>query len=207
MKKCVICDKEFEGHGRAKVCSNDCRRLRKNQTNKKYQNKPEIQKLRKSLKYKEIARKSDKQWYSKNKDKKLATNAKWKQENIEHCKKWHRDYKAKREACDVNFKISNKLRTRLWHAIKNKQKTGSAVNDLGCTIEELKIHLENLFQEGMTWENYGKWHIDHIKALANFDLMNREELLKACNYSNLQPMWAEENLSWGVKNKSKMNYI
>jgi len=78
--------------------------------------------------------------------------------------------------------------------LKNNQKSGSAVVDLGCTIEELRIYLESKFQVGMTWDNYGEWHIDHIIPLSKFNLEDREEFLKACNYENLQPLWAEANL-------------
>ena len=93
-------------------------------------------------------------------------------------------------------KLKVVLRKRLWSAFKNNQKTGSAINDLGCSIDELKIHLENQFKEGMNWDNHGKfgWHIDHIKPLSSFDLTKREELLVACHYSNLQPLWWYENL-------------
>jgi len=98
---------------------------------------------------------------------------------------------------DINFKLAALLRSRLRNAIKNQQKSGSAVDDLGCSIEELVVYLENLFTEGMTWDNHGEWHIDHIKPLAKFNLTNRRELLKACNYSNLQPLWAKDNLSKG----------
>ena len=78
---------------------------------------------------------------------------------------------------------------------------GSAVRDLGCSVEELKRHLEKQFQPKMNWENYGLygWHIDHIKPLVNFDLTNREQFLEACHYTNLQPLWAEDNLSKGAK--------
>lgn len=102
---------------------------------------------------------------------------------------------------DINFKLCDILRSRLNKALKNNQKSGSAVNDLGCSIEELKQHLESQFKPGMTWDNHSLdgWHIDHTKALANFDLSNRAELLKACHYTNLKPMWANENQSKGSK--------
>lgn len=149
-------------------------------------------------KLKETKRNSDKQWYKNNKDKKIKTNAKWKEANKEHTQKWFKEYKKNREINNPNFKIANNLRTRLWYAIKNKQKIGSAVDDLGCTIEELKIYLEKQFQKDMTWDNYGEWHIDHIKPLSLFDLTNDKELKEASDPSNLQPLWAEDNLRKGA---------
>jgi len=98
---------------------------------------------------------------------------------------------------DINFRLAVTLRTRLYGAIKNDHKIGSAVNDLGCSIKELKIHLENQFEEDMSWDNYGEWHIDHIKAISKYNLSNKKELLKACNYNNLQPLWAIDNLKKG----------
>jgi hypothetical protein len=84
--------------------------------------------------------------------------------------------------------------------LKRSQKTGSAVRDLGCTISELKKHLESKFQLGMTWGNRGKeWHIDHIIPLAQFNLQDRQQFLIACHYTNLQPLWAKDNI---VKGKS-----
>lgn len=95
---------------------------------------------------------------------------------------------------DINYHIAHNLRSRLRYAIKNQQKTGSAIKDLGCSIEYLKIYLESKFISGMSWNNYGQWHIDHIIPLSQFDLSNRQELLKACHYTNLQPMWAIDNI-------------
>jgi len=63
------------------------------------------------------------------------------------------------------------------------------------SIEGLKNILESKFQSGMNWENYGEWHIDHIRPLSSFDLTNPTELKLACHYSNLQPLWAYDNLS------------
>jgi hypothetical protein len=98
---------------------------------------------------------------------------------------------------NIKRKLSCRLRSRLRDVIKNNYKSGSAVKDLGCTIDELKSYLESKFQNGMTWDNwslYG-WHIDHIKPLASFDLSDRKQLLEACHYTNLQPLWAKDNLA------------
>ena len=103
---------------------------------------------------------------------------------------------------DIQYKLKCILRKRLKTALSHNFKKGSAVNDLGCTISELKIYLENKFQPGMTWENYGQfgWHIDHIKPLSSFDLTDRKQLLEACHYTNLQPLWWQDNLSKSDKN-------
>lgn len=81
------------------------------------------------------------------------------------------------------------------YAIKGNSKNGSAVRDLGCSIEELKTYLESKWQPGMNWDNWSKdgWHIDHIRPLASFDLSDPEQLRQACHYTNLQPLWAEDN--------------
>lgn len=91
------------------------------------------------------------------------------------------------------------LRTRVYNAMKGNWRSGSAVRDLGCSIIELKAHIESLFEPGMSWENWGqgagKWHVDHVQPLASFDLSNPEEFLKAVNWKNLQPLWSHHNLS------------
>ena len=87
--------------------------------------------------------------------------------------------------------------TVLEFAYKKKYKDG-AVKDLGCSIDELKIYLERNFQHGMTWDNYGPvWHIDHIKPLCQFDLTDENEIKKVCHYTNLQPLFAEDNFKKG----------
>lgn len=100
-----------------------------------------------------------------------------------------------RRRTDVQFRLAQNLRTRLNRSIKIHQKSGSAVRDLGCSIAALKAHLERQFREGMSWSNYGTWHIDHIAPLSRFDLTDREQLLKACHYTNLQPLWANDNIA------------
>jgi hypothetical protein len=100
---------------------------------------------------------------------------------------------------DPLYRVSCTLRTRTNQALAAKQwpKKSNFAQYLGCSPSELKIHLENLFKPGMTWENhsiYG-WHIDHVKPLSLAN--NEEELYKLCHYTNLQPMWAKDNLSKG----------
>lgn len=79
----------------------------------------------------------------------------------------------------------------------NKGKNQESIWYLGCNIEELKNHLESQFDSNMNWDNKGKfgWHVDHIKPINTFDLNNPEELKKCWHYSNLRPLWWDENLS------------
>lgn len=95
---------------------------------------------------------------------------------------------------DPLFKLATNLRKRMSKMITRNQKSGSAVKDLGCSIDEFKQYIESLFQPGMTWDNYGEWHLDHIFPLSKFDLSVSSEFKKACHYSNLQPLWAQDNL-------------
>ena len=101
----------------------------------------------------------------------------------------------------TQVRLAARLRKRLRKAIKNNYKSGSAVGDLGCSIVDLKTYLEKQFELGMSWDNWAVdgWHIDHIKPLASFDLTDRAQFLEACHYTNLQPLWAKDNLSKGAK--------
>ena len=100
---------------------------------------------------------------------------------------------------DRLFKLKAVLRVRLNEAIKNNHKTGSAISSLGCSIEELREHLESKFKPGMSWDNHGQWHIDHIKPCYLFDLTNIEEQKKCFHYTNLQPLWEPDNLKKHIK--------
>jgi hypothetical protein len=113
----------------------------------------------------------------------------------------------KRSKKDINFKLARYLRSRLSSAIRLGQKQGSAVRNLGCSLDEFKRHLEKQFDNDMNWDNYGKygWHIDHIIPLCSFDLSKKEELIKACHYTNLRPLWFSENLSKANEDK-KMKF-
>lgn len=124
---------------------------------------------------------------------------KWRENNIESARKKARDRFAKRYGKDLEFTIRHKLRSRFGVALGRNYKSGSVIDNLGCTIAELICYLEQLFLEGMSWENYGKWHIDHIRPLADFNLQDEGQLVLACHYTNLQPLWAKDNLSKGAR--------
>lgn len=106
----------------------------------------------------------------------------------------------KRAAWD-NFYKNNHLRCVVSRAITQKlkrhgaNKSGSIVDSLPYSINELKIHLESKFLPGMTWDNYGQWHIDHVvpDSSFNYDKMSDNGFLQAWDISNLQPLWATDN--------------
>tara|TARA_R110002110_G_scaffold397819_1_gene613180 strand:- start:310 stop:885 length:576 start_codon:yes stop_codon:yes gene_type:complete len=128
--------------------------------------------------------KQAKEWYEANREKKIAHQI---------------EYNKKRYNSDENFKMACTLRSRVNHALKGKSKSASTMELLGCTIGALWLHLESQFTEGMTRQNRGRWHIDHIIPCAAFDLTDPEQQRKCFHWSNLQPLWALENISKGAK--------
>ena len=150
---------------------------------------------------------SERQWRQDNKDRKDATDKAWREANKEDQKVWRKKYIKNKEKTDPCFKLARALRHRVNEALKTGQKAGSAVRDLGCTIEEFKAYLESKFHpnpetgEMMTWDNHTVrgWHIDHIKPLVGFDLTDRAQFLEAAHYINQQPLWWRDNIVKGDK--------
>lgn len=130
----------------------------------------------------------------------------YREDNLRRNKAWRDEnhgYQAtrKKKYLDSNLgaRIASRLRNRLRDALKNRRSDGSAVSLLGCSLEEFRRYLESKFTEGMTWDNWAPdgWHIDHIKALSKFDLSRPVELAEACHFTNLQPLWALDNIVKG----------
>ena len=198
MKICKICNatEDLIGFRKDRRICNDC--LKKEKIQFYLLNHKETRQYQKE--YKEL-----------NRDKINAQKREHYQLNSERIRKQNAEYaknnrdkrninKNNRKKVDVHFKlritiserIRQALKNHLINKYKNKEKT---MEFLGCSIEELKTYLQNQFKEGMTWQNHGEWHIDHIIPCAAFDLSKKEDCLKCFNYKNLQPLWAHENLS------------
>jgi hypothetical protein len=119
----------------------------------------------------------------------------------------HRIYHNQKRIKDINFRIISYLRTRIYDALKYNRKSEHTIDLLGCSIKQLRQHLQSQFRPGMTWQNYGKWHIDHIRPCASFNLQDPIEQTKCFNYTNLQPLWAKDNLIKGGKNDRRKEKI
>lgn len=196
---CKECSKEYM----KEYCQNNREKINKHKKEYWQNNREQRHKYAKEYRQnnKKKIKEHDKEYRNKNKVKRFEYNKLYYQNNHEKVIECCRIYSLNRRHNDIEYKLKWNLRIRLRSAIKNNSKSGSAVRDLGCTIPEVRQYIEKQFKEGMTWDNwsFNGWHIDHIIPLDYFDLTNREQLLKAVHYTNLQPMWAEENLSKGCK--------
>ena len=149
-------------------------------------------------------------WYLKNKQRTLLNIKKWQEQNKEkvreYKKKWKKNNKElllkkqkERLKTDPQYKLTRRLRKRIWDVLNKEYKSKKTLELLGCTIEEFKKYIESKFTKGMSWDKMHLIHIDHIKPCISFDLTNPEEQAKCFHYTNLQPLWAIDNLKKGAK--------
>ena len=149
-------------------------------------------------KNKEYISNKSKTWYEENKEHCKEYHKKWREENIDKFRQIKRDYERNRKSIDPLYKLICNFRTAIYTVLKenNITKFGHYFDILGYTPEELINHLEKQFTEGMTWENYGEFHIDHKLPISSFNIkeIGDEEFMKCWSLDNLQPMWGEENI-------------
>ena len=148
---------------------------------------------------KERLTKQKKEYRQSNKEKIAEYDKKYYKNNKEKIIERKTKYEREKRQNDLVYRMIKNYRKRTWEAYKNNTKSKSTIELLGCTGPELAQHLEKQFQPGMTHENYGEWHIDHIRPIASFDLSDPEQEQECFHYTNLQPLWAEDNLSKGHK--------
>ena len=165
------------------------------------------------LKNKKFINKRNEKYYYRNKEAVNKRNQRWKLKNKEQLKIMGKKYRSKnkyywnlyvrnRRKIDIGFRFSMNLRRRILLALKGVSKSAKTMELLGVkNISEVKRHLEKQFEDGMTWDNHGLrgWHIDHIRPCASFDLRCPIGQLDCFHYTNLQPLWAHDNLSKGDK--------
>ena len=172
MKKCIHCDKEFKAYGRQTMCGSiECKKQQTRYYNRKHR-KPRCN---------------------------IKTRA-YRNRNKERINTYFREYGAKRRKNPKHL-LSGRMYAALRREIKKYKLGVSTTNTLNnlYSIEELYNHLESQFTEGMSWDNMGEWHIDHIRPVASFNYTTTEcEDFKKCwALNNLQPLWAKDNMSKG----------
>lgn len=165
----------------------------KSAANKRYISKPEV-KERKTVYYKE--------WRKDKVDDLKAYHAEWRKDNEDYATK-QRDYERNRRATDPKYRLAARTRTAVYTCLKeaNVAKYRTTFELLGYSLEQLMKHLEDQFTEGMTWDNYGEWHVDHKIPMAKFNFTSTDDHeFKLCwCLDNLQPLWEEENLKKGSR--------
>ncbi len=165
------------------------------------------------------------QYWKKNRAKLAADNRRWQKEHPEKLLEYYRKYRAKNKKKrhdymrgyhfqkrhdNVGFNLLNVLRARIARCIKTKGmiKSQSTASLLGCSLPDFIIYLETLFQPSMTWENHGTvWHVDHIMPCAIFDLSKPEHQKRCFHFSNMQPLFAADNLRKSDKVKTGANSL
>lgn len=145
--------------------------------------------------YEKNRRKTDPQWAKDVASKKRERRNKNKTQYLSKC----RAYYNKRIRENPEFRLRKALACRILAAVKGIGKSERTMKLVGCSIYQLREWLEAQFKPGMIWENHGEWHIDHIKPCVSFDLTDPDQQRQCFNFTNLQPLWAEEHRRKGVK--------
>ena len=209
-KKCRVCGEmkevvEFhKKKGAPDGVRNECKECVK-YIQKKYKEAPNFKEKRKEYDENRYAEKKEeilehkKEYHIKNRDKILSYKKEYRRENKQQIKEWRDNNK------DKNSNGQSRYREKYPHIIAWRSllhstlkrlgtpKQNHTISMLGYSASELKSHIEKQFLEGMTWENHGEWHIDHIRAVTNFS--DTEDVRVVCALENLQPLWAFDNLT------------
>ena len=143
----------------------------------------------------------NKKYWEENKEELKKRHREYYKENKDNILKSNLKYESDRKKSDPLYKMTKNLRCRTRAAFKASRwhKNSSNIDMLGCSFNEAFKHIESQFTEGMSWKNHGVrgWHIDHIIPLCSAN--TEEELVSLCHYTNLQPLWAKDNLIKGGK--------
>lgn len=150
-------------------------------------------------KNREKIRQRNARYYAENRKVIIAKQAEYQKREAERINEYSRRYVKKRRKADKLYALQTNMRGRFkFELAKRGEVKWLKVNDyLGCSWLELRAHLEDQFTDGMSWDNYGDWHVDHIVPLAIAE--TKEHLITLCHHTNLQPLWEFDNISKGAK--------
>lgn len=167
---------------------------RMRERSKKYQLE-NIERIReRNKKHQEENPEGRREYYKQYRQENIERIRQYRKENSERRREYSRKYQKERSNSDPLFKMINYLRNRVGsycRAIKVNKSTRTK-QMIGVDLTSFKSYMESKFQEGMTWGNYGQWHVDHIKPLSL--ATTEQEIIELNHYTNLQPLWADENL-------------
>lgn len=104
--------------------------------------------------------------------------------------------KYKKQSLDINRRVRNSLNHRISESLKsmNNKKTNKTKQYIGCEISFFRTWIQYQFQQNMSWNNYGEWHLDHVKPCSSYNLNNNNDVLECFNWKNYQPLWSKDNL-------------
>lgn len=206
MRTCSLCGTEYIGDNRNKYCGSlqdktGCAYKRRQETAKEFRLRNLDTFAMYSREYRKNSpdnvKKTKRKHYIDKSDYIKEQSLKYYYEHPEQEKRRRYEYQRNKLVIDPYFRLVHNLRGRMNHALNGNIKVAKSLELLGCTGEELAKHLQSQFQGGMTLDNHGKWHIDHIKPCSAFDLSDPEQQKQCFHYTNLQPLWAEDNLRKG----------
>ncbi len=194
-KKCKTCNLTKNKHKGNGLCVNCYARERRKNNPEKFRNKDRQRRKDNPEKFK----KRQKNFREINPDKVREYNRKYRKNNPDKVNGAAREWWKKRVTSNIHFKLKKNISALISNKLKRhllSKSNKSTFSFLPYTTDQLKIHLERQFKLGMTWSNYGKWHIDHKVPDCSFKYtsVNDEEFQKCWSLENLQPLWAEENL-------------
>lgn len=208
-KRCLKCQRKrlakffskrsASSDGLQKICK-DCA----NSNNHKYYKNNKSYYIDRYASNRDILLKRNKKWNKNNQDKTKEHRRKFLKNNPDYYSKYRELNKEKlntktrirdsfRLKNDIIFKLKKNYRNRLYDYYKGSNRSKTSEKIIGISWNGFKLHIEQQFSSGMTWENYGEWHIDHIVPLSSGK--DKKELEKLFHYTNCQPLWAKENLS------------
>jgi hypothetical protein len=146
--------------------------------------------------HRELIKEQQKKSHIKHKNRINKQRKIWYKNNKSIINEHRREYIKNKLKSDTNFRLTRSLKSRIWDILKRHPKSEHTLKLVGCNIEQLRSYLESKFKTGMSWDNWSLngWHIDHIRPCASFNLSIPEEQRKCFHYTNLQPLWAKDNI-------------